>query len=188
MKTLYTLSVLYKPTSPNSWYVPWKLLKGDRTRLQPWFIIRRVSWLYIVTYTNGCHKDYKGDWPHRGLLYLSHHQKMISSKQKKKNQKKIWWSCFIPHVEYGAFRWPWEPHYFLKSTVWRYNLHLLKFKMYSSVSLESVYLQVITTIAAWNISVTQKVPFYLLLWSQSPPPTLAPAHHWSAFHHYICAF
>ena len=45
------------------------MLKGDTKRLQPWFIIRRVSWLYIAAYTNGCHKDYKGDWLHRGLLH-----------------------------------------------------------------------------------------------------------------------
>ena len=45
------------------------MLKGDTVRLQPWFIIRRVSCLYIVAYTSGCHKDYKGDWLHRGLLH-----------------------------------------------------------------------------------------------------------------------
>ena len=61
VKTLYTLSVLLKPTPPNSLNLPWKVLKGDTIRLQPCFIIRRVSWLYIVDYTNGCHKDYKGD-------------------------------------------------------------------------------------------------------------------------------
>ena len=44
------------------------MLKGDTIRLQPRFIIRRVSWLYSVAYTNGCHKDYKGDWLHSGLL------------------------------------------------------------------------------------------------------------------------
>ena len=69
MKTLYTLSVLLKPTSANSLNLAWKALKGDIIRLQPWFIIRRVSWLYIVAYTKGCHKDYKGDWPHRGILH-----------------------------------------------------------------------------------------------------------------------
>ena len=69
MKTLYTLSVLLKPTSPNSLNLAWKVLKGDSIRLQPWFIIRRVSWLYTVAYTNGCHQDYRGDWPHRGLLH-----------------------------------------------------------------------------------------------------------------------
>ena len=69
VKTLYTLSVLLKPTPPNSLNLPWKVLKGDTIRLQPCFIIRRVSWLYIVDYTNGCHKDYKGDWLHRGLLH-----------------------------------------------------------------------------------------------------------------------
>ena len=62
VKTLYTLSVELKPTSPNSLNLAWKVLKGDTIRLQPWFIIRRVSWLYIVAYTNGCHKDYRGDW------------------------------------------------------------------------------------------------------------------------------
>ena len=69
MKTLYTLSVLLKPSSPNSLNLAWKVLNGDTVRLQPWFIIRRVSWLYIVAYTSGCHKDYKGDWLHRGLLH-----------------------------------------------------------------------------------------------------------------------
>ena len=39
-------------------------------RLQPWFILRRVSLLYIVAYTNGCHKEYKGDWLHRGWLHF----------------------------------------------------------------------------------------------------------------------
>ena len=69
VKILYTLSVLLKPTSPNSLNLAWKVLKGDSIWLQPWFIIRRVSWLYIVAYTNGCHKDYKGDWLHRRLLH-----------------------------------------------------------------------------------------------------------------------
>ena len=69
MKTLYTLNILLKPTSPNSLNLAWKVLKGDAIRLQPWFIIRRVSWLYTVAYTHGCHKDYKGDWLHRGLLH-----------------------------------------------------------------------------------------------------------------------
>ena len=69
VKTLYTLSVLLKPPSLNSLNLAWKVLKGDTIRLQPWFIIRRVSWLYIVDYTNGCHKDYKGDRLHRGLSH-----------------------------------------------------------------------------------------------------------------------
>ena len=69
VKILYTLSALLKPTSPNSLNLAWKVLKGDTIRLQPWFIIRRVSWLYILAYTSGCHKDYKGDWLHRGLLH-----------------------------------------------------------------------------------------------------------------------
>ena len=69
MKTFYTLSVLLKPTSPNSLNLTWKMLKGDTIRLQPWFIVRSVSWLYIVAYTNGCHQDYKGDWLHRRSLY-----------------------------------------------------------------------------------------------------------------------
>ena len=64
MKTLYTLSVLLKPTSPNS--IPknlaWKVLKGDTIRLQPRLIIIRV-------YTPGCHKDYKADWLRRGLSH-----------------------------------------------------------------------------------------------------------------------
>ena len=47
VKTLYTLSVLLKPTSLNSLNLAWKVLKGDTVRLQPWFIIRRVSWLYM---------------------------------------------------------------------------------------------------------------------------------------------
>ena len=45
------------------------MLKGDIIRLQPWFIIRSISWLYIVAYTNGWHKYYKGDWLHRGLSH-----------------------------------------------------------------------------------------------------------------------
>ena len=69
VKTLYTLSVLLKPTSPNSLNLVWKVLKRATVRLQPWFIIRRVSWLYIVAYTSGCHKDYKGDWLRGGLLH-----------------------------------------------------------------------------------------------------------------------
>ena len=52
---------MLKPTSPNSLNLAWKMFKGDTIRLQPWFIIRRVSWLFIVTYTSGCYKDYKGD-------------------------------------------------------------------------------------------------------------------------------
>ena len=55
----------------------WKMLKGDTIRLQPWFIIRRVSWLYIVAYTSGCHKDYKGDWLHRGLLHSFWRQEIL---------------------------------------------------------------------------------------------------------------
>ena len=35
VKTLYTLSVLLKPTSPNSLNLAWKELKGDTIRLQP---------------------------------------------------------------------------------------------------------------------------------------------------------
>ena len=69
VKTLYTLSVLLKPTSPDSLNLAWKVLKGDTIRLQPWFLIRRVSWLYIVGYINGCRTDYKGDWLHKGLLH-----------------------------------------------------------------------------------------------------------------------
>ena len=68
VKSIYTC-VLLKPTSPNSLNLAWKVLKRDIIRLQPWLIIRRVSWLYIVAYTNRCHKDYKGDWLHRGLLH-----------------------------------------------------------------------------------------------------------------------
>ena len=48
VKILYTLSVLLKSTSPNSLNLAWKVLKGDTIGLQPWFIIRRVSWLYTV--------------------------------------------------------------------------------------------------------------------------------------------
>ena len=48
VKTLYTFSVLLKPTSPDSLNLAWKVLKGDTIRLQPWFIIRRVCWLYTV--------------------------------------------------------------------------------------------------------------------------------------------
>ena len=60
---------MFKPSSPNSLNLAWKMLKGNVIRLQPWFKIRRVSWLYIVAYTNGCHKDNKGDWLHRGLFH-----------------------------------------------------------------------------------------------------------------------
>ena len=35
VKTLYTLSVLLKLTSPNSLHLAWKMLKGDTIRLQP---------------------------------------------------------------------------------------------------------------------------------------------------------
>ena len=73
MKTLYTLSVLLKPTTPDSLNLAWKVLKGYTIRLQPWFTIGRVSWLYIVAYTNGCHKDYKGDWLYMGLLHCFWH-------------------------------------------------------------------------------------------------------------------
>ena len=69
VKTLYTLIVPLKLTSPNSLNLAWKVLKGDAIRLQPGFVIRRVSWFYIEAYTNRCHKDYKGDWLHRGLLH-----------------------------------------------------------------------------------------------------------------------
>ena len=62
VKSLYTLNVLLKCTSPNSLNLAWKVLKGDAIRLQPRFIIRRV-------YTSGCHKDDKGDWLHRGLSH-----------------------------------------------------------------------------------------------------------------------
>ena len=53
------------------------MLRGDTVRLQPWFIIRRVSWLYIVACTNGCHKEYKGDWLHRGLLHFFRRQEIL---------------------------------------------------------------------------------------------------------------
>ena len=77
VKTLYTLTVLLKSTSPYSLNLAWKVLKGDTTRLQPWFITRRVSWLYTVAYTNGCHKDYKGDWLHKGLLHSFWRQEIL---------------------------------------------------------------------------------------------------------------
>ena len=35
VKTLYTLTVLPKPTSPDSLNIAWKVLKGDTSRLQP---------------------------------------------------------------------------------------------------------------------------------------------------------
>ena len=35
VKTLYTLSVLLKHTSPDSLNLAWKVLKGDTIRLQP---------------------------------------------------------------------------------------------------------------------------------------------------------
>ena len=54
---------------PNSLNLAWKMLKGNVIRLQPWFKIRRVSWLYSVAYIKACHKDHKGDWPHRGILH-----------------------------------------------------------------------------------------------------------------------
>ena len=69
VKTLYTLRVVLKPTSPNSLNLAWKMSKGDTIRLQAWFIIRRVSWLYTAAYTSGCRQDYKGDWPYRGSLH-----------------------------------------------------------------------------------------------------------------------
>ena len=51
-------------------------VKGT-SRLQPWFTIRRVSWLYTVAYTNGCHKVYKGDWLHRGLSHSFWRQEIL---------------------------------------------------------------------------------------------------------------
>ena len=35
VRTLYTLSVLLKPTSPNSLNLAWKMLKGHTIGLQP---------------------------------------------------------------------------------------------------------------------------------------------------------
>ena len=35
VKTLCTLSVLFKPTSPNFLNLAWRVLKGDTIRLQP---------------------------------------------------------------------------------------------------------------------------------------------------------
>ena len=52
-------------------------VKGDTIRLQPWFLIRRVSWLYTVAYTNECHKDYKGDWLHRELSHSFWRQEIL---------------------------------------------------------------------------------------------------------------
>ena len=60
---------MLKPTSPNSLNLAWKMSKGDTIRLQAWFIIRRVSWLYTAAYTSECRQDYKGDWPYRGSLH-----------------------------------------------------------------------------------------------------------------------
>ena len=45
------------------------MLKGDTIRLQPWFMIRRVSWLYTAACASRCHKDDKGDWLHKGLFH-----------------------------------------------------------------------------------------------------------------------
>ena len=69
VKALYTFSVRLKPTSPNSLNLAWNVLTGDTIRWQPWFIIRRVSWLNIAAYSNGCRQGYKGDWLHRGSLH-----------------------------------------------------------------------------------------------------------------------
>ena len=55
------------------------MLKGDPTRLQSWFTTRRVSWLYPVAYTNGCHKDSKRDWLHRGLSHSFWRQEILVS-------------------------------------------------------------------------------------------------------------
>ena len=64
----------FKPTSPNSLNLAWKVLKGD-TWLQPWFIIRRFSWLYIVA--SGCHENYKGDPLCRELLHSLWQQEIL---------------------------------------------------------------------------------------------------------------
>ena len=68
-------------------------IKGT-SRLQPWFTIRRVSWLYTVAYTNGCHKDYKGDWLHRGLSHSFWRQDGICVYQSRRPVRP--WVCY-PH-------------------------------------------------------------------------------------------
>ena len=97
-----------KPTSPNSLNLAWKMLKGDTIRLQPWFIIRRLSWLYTVAYTNGCHKDYKGDWLHRGLLHSFWRQEIL-----------IWNLVFIsPGGQFGnRYVIPMAPRHMVQSSL-----------------------------------------------------------------------
>ena len=125
VKTLYTLSVLLKPSSPNSLNLAWKVLKGDTIRLQPWFIIRRVSWLYIVVYTKGCHKDYKGDWLHRGLLH---------SFGNGKSWYGIWYLSVWEASSAVAMLFPWLPGTWSKAH-WKCKMEFSSFSRWSQLSL-----------------------------------------------------
>ena len=105
MKTLYTLSVLLKNTSENSLNLAWKMLKGDTIRLQTWFIIRRVSWLDTVAYTSGCHKDYKGDWLHRGLLHSFWRREILVWNRVYQSRRPVgMWSPWLPGT-YSKVHW-----------------------------------------------------------------------------------
>ena len=108
-RDLDTLSVLLKPMSPNSLNLAWQVLKGDTIRLQPWFIIRRVSWLYTVPYTNRCHRDCKGDWLHRGIWCISVREATsvigMLSLWLPGTWSKAHWNC---KMEFPSFsRWSW---------------------------------------------------------------------------------
>ena len=117
------LSVLLKPTSPNSLNLAWKVLKGDTIRLQPWFIIRRVSWLYIVAYTNGYHKDYKGDWLHRGVLHSFWRREIL-----------VWNLVFISPGDQLGMLSPWLPGTWSKAH-WKCKMEFPSFSRWSQLGL-----------------------------------------------------
>ena len=61
VKTLYTLSVCPQAPIPKFLKPNLESVKGKYNQVTAMIHNQKVSWLYTVAYTNGCHKDYKGD-------------------------------------------------------------------------------------------------------------------------------
>ena len=61
VKALSTLSVCAQAHLPKFLKPSLENIKGRYNQVTAMIHNQKVSWLYTVAYTNGCHKDYKGD-------------------------------------------------------------------------------------------------------------------------------
>ena len=126
VKTLYTLSILLKPTSPGSLNLAWKVLKGDAIRLQPWFIIRRVRWLYIVAYTSGSIKITKV------IGYIGDYYILFGDG---KSWCGVWTSLSVWEASLAVGMWsPWLLRTWSKAH-WKCKTEFLSFSRWSQLSL-----------------------------------------------------